>query len=119
MAIPQVGVVSIRRNGSPIRLKGNVTYSVGGMMRESVLGPRGLIGFSKRGAAAFIEVETIDAGDLDLEDLQAAENETITLQLENGKTIVVNEASVVGQIQVNGEDGGITVRFEGPTGKEI
>lgn len=119
MATPQVGVVSLRVNGDVLRLKGNVTYGLGGQVREPIEGQTGLVGFMVKNQGAFIEVESIDASDVDLGALQNMQDATITCQLRNGKTVVVSEASVVGRIEVSGEDGGFTVRFEGPNGKEI
>ena len=119
MATPQVGLVSLRVNGDVLRIKGNVTYGLGGQVREPVNGQTGLIGFQVAQMGAFIEVESLDADDVDLGALQNMQDATITCQLRNGKTVVVSEASVVGRIEVSGEDGGFTVRFEGPNGREI
>lgn len=119
MAAPQVGVVSVRINGDVLRLRGNVTYSLGGLVREPVEGPLGLSAFKVSGMAPFVEVETVDAEDVDLAALQEIANATITAQLRNGKTIVCNDSSVVGLLEVSSEDGGFTVRFVGSSAKEI
>jgi len=119
MATPQNGVVAVRVNGDPIRIKGTVTYALGGKVREPVEGPTGLAGFSVKGMAAFVEVVSVDADDVDLGQLQGLTEQTITVQLENGKTIVVNDASVVGLIEASTDEGEFTVRFVGPTAKEV
>ncbi len=119
MAAPQVGVISFRVNGDVLRLRGNVTYSLGGLVREAIEGPTGLAGFKVTGMAPFVEVESMDAQDVDLAALQDMQGATGTLQLRNGKTVVINDSSVVGQIEVSSEDGGFTVRFVGSSAKEI
>lgn len=119
MAAPQVGVVSVRVNGDVVPLRGNVTYSLGGLVREPVEGPLGLSAFKVSGMAGFIEVETVDTPEVDLAALQEIANATITAQLRNGKTIVLSGASVVGLLEVSSEDGGFTVRFVGSSAKEI
>lgn len=119
MAAPQVGTVAVRVNGDVLRLRGNVTYSLGGLVREAVEGPVGLAAFKVSGMAPFVEVETVDASDVDLAALQDMQDATVTLQLRNSKTIVLNGASVVGQLEVSSEDGGFTVRFVGSSAKEI
>ncbi len=119
MAAPQVGVISVRVNGDVLRLRGNVTYSLGGLVREVLEGPLGTAGFKVTGMAPFVEVETIDAEDVDLAALQELNGATVTAQLRNGKTIVVNDSSVVGALEVSSEDGGFTVRFVGSSAKEI
>lgn len=119
MAAPQVGVISVRLSGEVLRLRGNVTYSLGGLVREPIEGPNGLAGFKVVYMAPFIEVESIDAQDVDLAALQELQGVTGTLQLRNSKTVVLNDASVVGQLEVSSEDGGFTVRFVGSSAKEI
>ncbi len=119
MAAPQVGVVSVRVNGDVLRLRGNVTYSLAGLVREAIEGPVGLAGFKVMGMAPFVEIESIDASDVDLAALQDLQDVTVTVQLRNAKTIVLNGASVVGNVEVSSEDGGFTVRFVGGSAKEI
>lgn len=119
MAAPQVGVISVRVNGDVVRLRGNVTYSLGGLVREAVEGPVGLAAFKVMGVAPFVEVESVDASDVDLAALQDMQAATVTVQLRNAKTIVLNDASVVGAIEVSSEDGGFSVRFVGSSAKEI
>lgn len=119
MAAPQVGVVSVRLNGDVLRLRGNVTYSLAGLVKEAIEGPVGLAGFKVTGMAPFVEIESIDAADVDLPALQDLTGVTVTVQLRNSKTIVLNDASVVGNIEVSSEDGGFTVRFVGSSAKEI
>lgn len=119
MATPQNGVVAVRVNGDPIRIKGTVTYSLGGKVREAVEGPTGLAGFAVKGMAAFVEVTSIDAEDVDLASLQGLTAQTVTVQLENSKTIVLNDASVVGLIEATTDEGEFTVRFVGATAKEV
>lgn len=119
MAAPQVGTVSVRVNGDVLRLRGNVTYSLGGLVREAVEGPVGLAAFKVSGVAPFVEVETVDAPDVDLAALQDMQDATVTLQLRNAKTIVLSGASVVGALEVSSEDGGFPVRFVGSSAKEI
>ncbi len=119
MAAPQVGVVSVRVNGDVLALSGNVTHSLGGLVRETILGPAGVAGFKVSFVAPFVEADSIDSADVDMDGLQKIENATITTQLRNGKTIVLNGASVVGQLETSNEDGKFTVRFEGSTAKEI
>lgn len=119
MAAPQVGVISVRVNGEVLRLRGNVVYSLGGLVREAVEGPIGLAAFKVSGMAPFVEIETVDASDVDLAALQEIAAATITVQLRNAKTIVLNDASVVGLLEVSSEDGGFTIRFVGSSAKEL
>ena len=119
MSTPQNGIVAVRVNGNPLRLKGTVTHSLGGKTREVIEGPAGVVGFAVTFKAPFIEVASIDAEDVDLAELQKLKDQTITGSLENGKTIVLNEASTVGLIEVTSDAGEFTIRFAGTSAREI
>ena len=116
---PLVGVVSVELNGEPLRIKGTVTYSLGGKVGEAIEGPTGLAGIARKRMAAFAEIVSIDASDVDLEALQELTAQTVTINLENDKTVVINSATVVGLIEVSTDEGEFTLRLVGPSGKEI
>jgi len=119
MGAPQNGVVSLRSGGDVIRVKGPVSYSLGGKMREEVMGQTGVLGFKVVPAPPFVEFASMDAADVDLEALQGVVDTTITLQLENGKTIVLERASFTGALEASTEEGEFTARFVGMSGREI
>ena len=119
MATPQNGAVAVRLNGKILAIKGSITYSVGGKTREPVEGPTGLVAFAVKTQPAFVEVVSVDSSDVDLAALQELKDQTISLGLENGKTVVVYEASTVGLIEVTTDEGEFTVRFVGESAKEI
>lgn len=119
MPTPIAGVVAVRVNGDPLRIKGTVTYSLGGKVGEAIEGPTGLAGIARKQMAAFVEVVSIDAADVDISALQELTAQTITVQLENGKTVVLNDSTVVGLIEVTTDESEFTVRFVGPSASEI
>ena len=95
MATPQNGTVSVQVNGETLRVKGPVTYALGGKIREEVMGQTGMLGFKVTPTAA------------------------ITLNLENGKTISLDRASFVGPVEVSSEEGEFEIKFVGAGGREI
>lgn len=119
MATPQNGTVSVRVNGDTLRVKGPVTYSLGGQAREEIMGQTGLLGFKVQPVPAHITFASMDADDVDLAGLQAVRDATVQLSLENGKTIALDRASFVGAIEANTEEGEFEVKFVGAGGREI
>ena len=119
MATPQNGTVSVQVNGETLRVKGPVTYALGGKIREEVMGQTGMLGFKVTPTAAHITFALMDAFDVDLVALQEMKEATITLNLENGKTISLDRASFVGPVEVSSEEGEFEIKFVGAGGREI
>ena len=119
MATPQNGTVSVEVNGDPVRVKGPVTYSLGGKMREEVMGQTGMLGFKVTPIPSHITFASMDADDVDLAALQGMTDKTVTLNLENGKTITLDRASFVGPLEVSSEEGEFEIKFVGSGGREI
>lgn len=113
------GIIHLNRNGVSLQAKGNFTYNLGRPLRESVVGSDGIHGFMEKPQVAFIEGEVTDRLDLDVADLVEGEQETITLELGNGKLIILRDAAFTGEGTGNSEEGNIGVRWESSTGEEV
>lgn len=114
------GVIFLKVNGDLQRAKGNFTYNLGKPTREAVIGSdQRAQGFKETGQAAFIEGEVTDSATLDLAGLLSVEDATITLELANGKVIVLREAWYAGNGNVQTEEGNIALRFEAEDGEEV
>lgn len=57
-------------------------------------------------------LRAINTDDLDSANFQGSDNVTVTLELANGKIIVLSNAWFAGEGKVECEEGEITVRFE-------
>lgn len=66
----------------------------------------------------FIEGEITDRGNLDLAAFQALTDATITLELANGKTVILRDAWYSADGDVGTEEANIQVRFEGLSAEE-
>ena len=106
--------------GSVMRdAKGNFTYNVGAPKREALLGADLAVqGYKEMGQVPFIEGEITDQRDLVLSDFVNLENETIVIELANGKVFTLLEAWFAADGNVQTEEGNIQVRFEGITAEE-
>ena len=113
------GTAYLRINGVQRKMVGNWTYNIGNSKREAVIGPDGVHGYKEMPQAPFAEGEITDQSDLDLADFQGLEDVTLTLELANGKTVVINNAWYASDGNASTEEGKIPVRFEGLSGEEV
>lgn len=113
------GICYLKIDGVQYDVKGSFTYNLGVNKRESIVGHDGVHGFKELPQVAFIEGEITDRRDLNLAKLLNASDATVTLELANGKTIVLSNAWCVAEGTGNTEEGNITIRFEGTKAEEI
>jgi len=76
-------------------------------------------GYKEMIEAPFVEMAVSDAGDLDTKKFQKATDITVTVELGSGKQFVLRNAWHVPQIEVDGVEGQMTLRFEGLSGEEL
>ncbi len=113
------GTIYFKVNGLQENAKGNFTYNLGREKRESMVGADGVHGYKGMPQAAFIEGEITDRGDLDLAAFVELDGVTITLELANGKTVVLPDAWYVADGTVGSDEANIQVRFEARAGNEV
>ena len=95
-------------------------YGAGFMKREAVMHSSGFAGFKETPMTAYISGELIDNENLELADIAGMKNSTITLDLANGKQVVLRGAYSTNDngLEVD-TDGKITIKFEGKTLEEV
>lgn len=113
------GIISLQVNGELYNAKGNFTYNLGRPLRESVLGSDRAHGFKETPQIAFVEGEITDRSSLDLATLVTLKDVTVTLELANGKVVVLRDSWYAADGTGNTDEGNIAVRFEGPEGEEV
>lgn len=113
------GIIRVKRNGVQLKAKGSWSYNLGIPKKETVVGADGIHGHKATIQPAFIEGEITDTKDLSLADLASIENETITIELYNGKVIVLPNAVFTGEGTGQTEEGNISVRFEAASAEEV
>ena len=106
------GIIEIKLDGRILDAKGDFTYNLGLPKREAVMGSDGVHGYKETPQVAFIEGIITDRDDLDLKDLLASKEVTVTLTLANGKTIVLRDAWYANEGTGNTAEGEIPFRFE-------
>lgn len=115
----RVGLLYFKVDGTQYNAKGNFTYNLGNDKREAVVGADRVHGYKVMRQVPFIEGEITDSGDLSLATLQNLDESTVTLELENGKSIVLRDAWYAHEGTGGTEEGGIPVRFEGYSAEEV
>lgn len=113
------GIISFKKNGELLDAKGNFTYNLGQPKRDAIVGADRVHGYKEMPQVPYIEGEITDRAGLDLESFLNLTNETMTLELANGKVITLREAWYAGDGNVQTEEANITVRFEGMSAEEI
>ncbi len=108
----RAGRIYVRVDGRIIEAKGAFSYGLGNWKRETIMGVDGSHGYKETPQAAFIEGSTTDSRDLDLAALTTQDDVTVTLELNNGKTVTLSEAWYAAEGTVSTEEGEIPVRWE-------
>lgn len=115
----RAGKITLKTDGNVRDAKGSFTYNLGGDKRTAIAGADRVHGYYSAVQVPFIEGIVTDDGDLDLSELIGATDVTVTLDLDNGKTIVLREAWFAGEGNVTTEQGEIAVRWEGKSAMEV
>lgn len=115
----RAGILYFKKGGTVLDAKGNFTYNLGRNKREMIIGADRVHGHKEMPQAPRIEGEITDKGDLDVAQILDTEDETLTLELRNGKTIVLKEAVYTGDGDIGTEEANIQVVFHGTSCEEI
>jgi hypothetical protein len=115
----RAGLISLQIDGEIYSAKGNFTYNLGAVKRDAIIGADAVHGYREMPQVAFVEGEVTDRSTLDMRRLITMTNATVTLQLANGKVVVLRDAWFAGEGTANTDEANIGVRFEGISGEEV
>lgn len=115
------GIIQFKVNGQQLNAKGQFTYGYGKEERKAIEGSDRIHGFTSKIQTPYIEGEITDTGDLSIETIAAFVDETITLELANGKIFALYGAWSTNKDGISGQtdESNIAVRFEGLRAKEV
>lgn len=119
MSQRRAGLLQLQTSGEIQDAKGDFDYNLGVVKRTAVVGRDGVHGFKEEPQVAFIEGTITDRGTLDVKALANGTDVTVTLNLANGKTVVLRNAWFAADGNVNTGEGEIKVRWEGKSAQEI
>jgi len=115
----RAGIIFFKVDGTQYSAKGNFTYNLGKPKREAIVGADEVHGYKETPQVSFIEGEVTDSATLNLGTLVTLDGVTVTLELANGKVIMLRDAWYAGEGTGNSDDANIGVRFEGMSGEEV
>ena len=113
------GTITLQNNGQTYDAKGNFSYNLGRPKREAIIGEDGVHGYKEVPQVPYIEGEITDRKDLDLATLLTMTGATCTLQLANGKVIMLSDAWYAGDGKASTQEGNIAFRMEGKNCDEV
>ena len=113
------GTISLKTGGEIQDAKGAFTYNLGHPKREPIIGADGVHGYKETPQVAFIEGAITDRLGLDVKALVTMKDGVVTLELANGKVVVLRDAYWAGEGTINTEEGEIPARWEGKSAEEI
>jgi hypothetical protein len=113
------GIIQIQVGGVLQDAKGAFTYGLGVEKRDTIVGADSVHGYKAMPQVPFIEGAFTDRAGLDLKALFLTDGATVTLNLANGKTVVLSNAWHAGEGTISTEEGEFAVRFEGTNAEEI
>lgn len=108
----RAGLIWVQIDGRRLEAKGSFTIQPGRPLRNSIIGADGVHGYAETAQVAYIEGATTDHPELDTVALRDSTGLTVTLELNNGKTWVLEDAWYAGEGTMTTEESEIGIRFE-------
>lgn len=115
----RAGKIFFKIDGELQEAKGEFTYNLGQPKREGIIGSDSIHGYKETPQIPFIEGAITDRTSLDLARLCQLDDVTVTLELNNAKTIVLRNAWFAGDGTGKTGEAEIAVRFEGLKAEEV
>lgn len=120
MAAPRIaGVAYFKADGNQFALRGNFTVSPSPLERKMIAGQDYVHGYSEDPRVPFIEGDVSLVPGMNIEDVDAMINVTITAELANGKVYVLKEGVCKAAHELQSKEGQVRIRFEGTSCDEI
>ena len=106
------GTLFVKIDGVQRQAMGDWTYNLGFPKKEMVVGADEIHGYMERPQVAYAEGEIRDQSELSVGELRQITDGTITLELANGKHIVLRNCIEASDGTVGTEAANVGVRFE-------
>lgn len=113
------GTAYFKVDGRQFSLRGNLQVSIATSLRTGVAGEDGPHGFTEAPRMPFFQGDFSTLGDMSIEEIQAIDEATVTCELNNGKTYVLERAWCASAIEINTAQGQFQLKFEGMNGFEL
>ena len=108
------GTVYVKVDGRQLVTTGGAECPVTEVTRETIEGAPGY--FSEQDRAPYVNVDVVHTADFPLEVIAQGTDMTVQVEFRNGKIYVLTGAYLVGEPASTGDDGKITLEFNGVKG---
>jgi hypothetical protein len=120
MALKRIGGTAfLKVDGVQVSLRGTLTIMPSNVTREGIAGMDGVHGFKETPRVPSIEIQISKTPEIKLTTLAGWTGKTVTADCADGTTFVLNDAFVSGDVSLDGNEGAVTVKFEGASCREI
>jgi hypothetical protein len=114
------GTAYAKIDGTQVALRGSLKINTGGPVRTPVMGMDGTLqGYTTKYEAPKCSFEISDDGTLTLGSLRQLTNTTITMQLANGRTVIIPNGFQTEDIELDAVEGKFVFTASGPTMQEL
>lgn len=113
------GIIFVKVNGAQVSAKGEFEYNLGVPKREGIVGSDGVHGYKEEPQIPMISGAITDNPTLDVKALMLTVDATVTIDLANGKIVVLESAWYAEDGNIKTGEGEIPVKFEGLSAEEI
>jgi hypothetical protein len=118
-AVPVVGGVAyLWADGIQLRVRGDFKVQAMNFQMEGVAGQDGVHGYKRVPIIPEVSANVSDDGSLSIQTLATMTNATITIELDNGKVYVYQQAWFNGPAELDTGEGQIPVKFQSRTAYE-
>ena len=108
----RAGLIWVQVNGQRVEAKGTFTINAGQPLRSAITGADGIHGYAETPQVSSVEGALTDNPELDTVSLRQITNATVTVELNNGKTWVFEDAWFAGEGAMTTDESEIAIRFE-------
>jgi len=114
------GAASAKIGGRQVALRGSFKYSSQTKVKTAVFGQDGTMhGHTTKPRAPFVEMEVSHIKGWTVADYEEIDGQTVVVDLDNGKTLTLTNSIVVGEVDIDHEEGKTTLRLEGDNLDEV
>lgn len=114
------GVASVYVNGALIEVSAEIEVKLGAIVRTPKLSSNGVAGFTTKAAAPEVTLEGIDGPQVSVLAFKAIVGQTMLVQLNNGKTYQLYDATQIDDPSLKIHEGNISdLKFTGSRCQEI
>lgn len=119
MGLVVAGVASMRLDGKPVHVKGDMTINLGTPIRESLEVATGPVGYKQRAGVPMIEFETIKSSDVSLKELSELSDVPVTVTLNDGTTYAFESAWAESEGNLTTEENTIPLVLKALSAEEV